>query len=457
MRQALMATLVVATVHAASIRGVVVDNETGRPLAHAAVVAQPIAGTSGVPYSARTGLNGVFELSGLTSGAWLLTASRRGFAPTQLRLPVSVAADSESALTFRLRRFAAISGTVLDENDVGMQEQEVVAYRNARPLSIAARATSGDRGMYRLEGLEPGTYLVRTTARDSDEESYLPTFTREAQFYQEARTVSVRYDEEIPLIDIRPIPGRLVTLIGHVNGPAPAVVTLVSDAGRLTATAEKNGRFRFPAIAPAAYEIYAQAQRQAAWRRVEVYTNMSDVRLDLAPFPELRVTVEDYAGNAIDPSSVPILIRHRDLAGEAKSELLGQLQGAGLPPGRWELTLAPTPSWYAVTPIGWSETIVTAPGPVVAKVVLSNRPATLRGIVRNAAREPVAGVPVYLGDLRTMPTDIEGRFEFYGLAPGAYRLLATFDGQSLTDANSIRIEVEEGQERSIDLDLRNAP
>ena len=118
--------------------------------------------------------------------------------------------------------------------------------------------------------------------------------------------------------------------------------------------------------------------------------------------------------------------------------------------------LAPTPSWYAVTPAGWSETIVTSPGPVVAKFALSNRPATLRGIVRNIARDPVVGVPVYLGDLRTVPTDIEGRFEFYGLAPGAYRLLATFDGQSVTEANSVKVEVEEGQERSIDLDLNNA-
>jgi carboxypeptidase family protein len=87
------------------------------------------------------------------------------------------------------------------------------------------------------------------------------------------------------------------------------------------------------------------------------------------------------------------------------------------------------------------------------KFVLSTRPATLRGVVRNAAREPVAGVPVQLGDLRSVRTDVAGQFEFYGLAPGRYRVLATFAVLSPNDANSAIVNLEEGQDRSIDLDL----
>lgn len=454
MRQVLIAAVLAANLRAASIRGVVVDNLTGRPLARATVVGQPIAGTSGVPKSVRTDLNGKFDLADLSAGAWLVVATRRGFAPTQARQPVAVGEASEASLTIRLRRFGAIIGTVLDENDVGLQEHEVVAYRNVRPLSIAARAKTDERGVYRLEGLEPGSYLVRTVGGNYDDGGYLHTFAREGRTIDEAKPVAVRYDEEVALVDVRPGPGRLFPVTGRVFGATPSVVTLVSDVGPLRASTGPDGVFRFPPIPPGRYEVYAQSRTEAGWRRFELYEGSgNDVRVTLAPYPEFRLTVEDTAGKAIEPASVPLLLRHRDLAGEGKSEPLRQHKGNSLPPGRWEFSLAPTPSWYAVTPAGWSEVTVTAPGPVDVKFVLSNRPATLRGVVRNAAGEAVAGAPVQLGELRNIRTDVEGRFEFYGLAPGAYRVLATFDAQLPTDANAVKVDLEEGQDRSVDLVL----
>jgi len=350
-----------------------------------------------------------------------------------------------------MRRFGVITGTVLDENDVGLQEHDVVAYRNARPLVIAARARTDDRGVYRFEGLEPGAYLVRTVGRDYDEGSYLSTFAREVVRVADARPVTVRYDDEIPLVDLRPVPSRLFTVTGRVYGTTPAVVTLISDVGPQTATTGPDGSFRFPPSAPGRYEIYAQTRMEADWNQFELYAGSGNIRLTLARHPELRLSVEDTDGKPIDPSTVPILIRRRDLGGEGTPEIFGGVSRV-LAPGRWELSLAPTPSWYAVQSSVWSETVVTAPGPVTAKLVLSNRPATIRGVVRDAARDPVAGVPVHLNDLRSVRTDSRGQFEFYGLPPGPYRLLATFDTLP-AGANSTAVTIEEGQDRSIDLDL----
>lgn len=444
MRLVLIVAMVAASVRAAAIRGVVVDNQTGRPLARATVVAQPIAGTSGAPRSVRTAPDGAFELSGMSDGAWLVIGSRRGFAPTQ-----SVARADAPSVTIRLRRFGAIGGTVLDENDVGLQEHDVVAYRDARPLVIAARARTDDRGVYRLDGLEPGVYLVRSVGRDYDEGRYLPTFSREVVRLEEARPVIVKYDQEIGQVDIRPFPGRMVSLAGRVYTRSQAVVTLIADTGSLNTTPGANGEFRFPPVPPGVYEIYAQSRDAAAWQRVNLWSDLADVRVNLQPFPELQLSVEDTDGKPIDPAEVPILLRRRDLAGEGMSE---PFRGPArvLAPGRWELTLGPTPAWYAVQPGGWSETVVTGPGAV--RFVLSHRPATIRGVVRDAAREPVAGVPVHLGNLRTVRTDNSGRFEFYGLAPGPYRLLATFE--TPPGGNAAAVSVEEGQDRSIDLDLQ---
>ncbi len=447
MRLVLLVTLAASALPAETIRGVVLDNQSGRPLARTTVVAQPIAGTAGVSKSVKSSPDGVFELSGLSAGAWLVIGTRRGFAPTRL---VSRAGDLAPALTLRMLRFGAITGTVHDENDVGLQEHDVVAYRDTRPLVIAARARTDDRGMYRLEGLEPGRYLVRTVGRDYDEGSYLSTFAREAVRVGDARPVTVRYDDEIPLVDLRPVPGRLMPVSGHVTGSTSAVVTLISDVGSQNTAASRNGIFRFPPTSPGRYEIYAHSRTEASWIPFELYLGSgNDVRLTLAPYPELRVSIEDADGKLIDPATVPILIRRRDLSGEGKPEPFhGPLT---LVPGRWELMLAPTSSWYAVGAAGWTETVVTGSGPTVARFVLSNRPATIRGVVRDASGEPVAGVPVRLGELREVRTDVRGQFEFYGLAPGPHRLLAAFDPPP--GANYTNVTVEEGQDRSIDLDL----
>ncbi len=447
MRPVLLATLAAMTLNAAAIRGVILDHQTGRPLARATVVAQPIAGTQGVPRTARSAVNGAFEFPELAGGAWLVIGSRRGFAPTQ-----AVANADDPLLTIRMRRFGAITGTVLDENEVGLQEHDVVAYRNTRPLVIVSRAKTDDRGVYRLEGLEPGTYLVRSVGRDYDEGSYLSTFARESLLFQEAQIVTVRYDDEIALVDLRPRPGPLFTVSGVVVGSTPAVVTLISDVGSQTATVATGGVFRFPPMVPGRYEIYAAGRTAADWQRFELSQGSGPLRLTLASFPELRLAIEDTEGKPVDPLSAPILIRRRDLSGEAPPEPF-RGESRVLAPGRWELSLAPTPSWYSVTPSGWSEVVLTAPGPAITKFVLSNRPATIRGVVREQSRAPVAGAPVHLDGLRTVRTDNRGQFEFYGLAPGDHRLVATFDPPTLGGLNSTAVSLEEGQDRSIDLVL----
>ena len=58
-------------------------------------------------------------------------------------------------------RYSAISGTLLDENEEGLAGYEVLAYRNSNSPEFMAHATSDVRGIYRLHGLPPGTYMGR--------------------------------------------------------------------------------------------------------------------------------------------------------------------------------------------------------------------------------------------------------------------------------------------------------
>ena len=81
MRTWLLVALGAACLQAAAIRGTVVENQTGRPLARALVVLEPVSGVAQRTASTRTNQFGTFEFSGLPGGAYLMAVSRPGFAP----------------------------------------------------------------------------------------------------------------------------------------------------------------------------------------------------------------------------------------------------------------------------------------------------------------------------------------------------------------------------------------
>ncbi|HJT89059.1 MAG TPA: carboxypeptidase-like regulatory domain-containing protein, partial [Bryobacteraceae bacterium] len=81
MRTLLPLALAVSGLHAAAIRGTVVEGATGKPLARALVVLEPVRGTEAQAARMRTSSFGTFEFSALPPGAYLITASRDGFAP----------------------------------------------------------------------------------------------------------------------------------------------------------------------------------------------------------------------------------------------------------------------------------------------------------------------------------------------------------------------------------------
>src|ERR1022692_2184238 len=197
MRTLLLAALCCSAAHAAVIRGVVLDRSTGRPLARSLVTLRPVEGVGGKPQSVRADRTGQFAFS-VSAGMYLLRASRDGFAPFQYGQkewksagkPMSVEQDGSLYLDIRLRRYAAISGTVLDENEIGIPDHKAIASPATQPLRLAATATTDDRGIYRIHGLEPGTYYVRTAAKQLEDGSgLLPTFHKETMAVDQSITV----------------------------------------------------------------------------------------------------------------------------------------------------------------------------------------------------------------------------------------------------------------------------
>jgi hypothetical protein len=153
------------------ILGQAVDAGSKRPIS-GALVTLSLAGY--VPAQVLADAEGRFVFRDLPAGRFNLTATRPGYAdggfgrtrpsgPTQ---GIELAVDQRQGdITIPLWKFAAVGGTVLDENgdplvgaQVRMLRQSTVAGK--RQLQPAGIDTTDDRGTYRIGSLVPGEYLV---------------------------------------------------------------------------------------------------------------------------------------------------------------------------------------------------------------------------------------------------------------------------------------------------------
>ncbi len=437
----LLAVLAAASAHAAVIRGNVVENFTGKLLTRALVILQPLPGTPAEVRSMRTTSLGRFEFDNLPAGAYLVKASRRGFLPTEYGqkrwnsagVPIMLEDADTTFLAIRLPRYSAIGGTIVDENEIGLPGHEVAVYRWSDPPELIRQSTADDRGVYRIGGLEPGKYVVRTVGRQYEDGGYLPTFSREASRAEEAQLIDVFLEQQTDRIDVRPLPGKLFSVLVGWEPADEATVTLASALGRTTVKGVPPVRFN--GQSPGDYEVYLEmASGEGAYQR---FVLNRDMPVTLLAQPGSNVT---FAGAPANGAGV-LWVRRKDLAGTGQISAREAGTSVPLPPGRWEVLLAPPTGYYVSAapsargrPDGWLEFLSRTNSNL--RLILSSGPGAIRGSVKDA---PYA--PVYLegydpasrkrvGELQTTRADSRGQYRFGGLAPGSYRLLSTVEYNS---------------------------
>jgi hypothetical protein len=168
------------------IVGQVVDAGSGKPVPNANVTLSPGfsaglaprlpvgAGFPAMPMRALTTTDGRFIFRPLSKGTFAVNASAKGYmfgsygqirpgGPSrQVELDDNAATET---ITIRMWKYAAISGTVLDEMaqpavgvTVRVLQQQMMAGR--RRLVQSNSTQTDDRGIYRLSSLSPGDYVV---------------------------------------------------------------------------------------------------------------------------------------------------------------------------------------------------------------------------------------------------------------------------------------------------------
>ncbi len=260
-----------------------VITESGQPLPNVSVFAR-VVNTTTPGQSAATDNEGRFQLTGLSPANYVVTAHAPSYISTLANPtdpPPTVRPGASVTLT--LRTGGVITGNVKTRAGEPVVQVPVRAIYlrdetgNARGFQSPERMTD-DRGVYRLYGLLPGTYVVLAGgssrsvsmpgAFDTDSPTYAPSSNRDT-----ASEITVWAGEEIRGVDIvySGEPGR--TISGTVSGPPEnsrsfsATLTLMFNGKpQFNASHFESGgtrSFSFSGLGDGEYEIVAQIRLAA--------------------------------------------------------------------------------------------------------------------------------------------------------------------------------------------------
>jgi hypothetical protein len=468
--------LLAACVNAATVQGVIFDEETANPIARSQVSLVPLPGTKTKSVTMLADDHGRYLFSSVPPGWYIVRVSRIGFETGefgQLRpgLPgkpfeVKDDADDSELRQILMRRQAAISGSVVDDNNIGIPDWGVSVYTAQPPIERIAGAKTNDRGEFRVGELERGRYIVRASGGALEDESELvPSYYKYGTALAGAEPIFVRLGETAAFTVIHTVAGQLFDLSGQVVAPdnRSISIALISDSGRRTISA-KAGPFLVSGLAPGTWEILAQGEGCGSYQTLLIDRN-AFARVECNA---LSAPVVTGAG------SYPVYARRADLDGPGDEITL---RGEALAPGPWEFTVRPSSEQYLVSirnqgdggavPLaqdGWFPVeIGTAPQ---LEVNLSNKPASISGTV-TALSMPVTGAPVFLQLLNPLRpelalqswevrADAQGHYVFNSLPPGDYRLMSSYEldyDEPVAREKSAAVQLSEGQSAEQPIEL----
>jgi hypothetical protein len=433
----------------ASVVGIVVfDDAPPRPARRAAVTVTNAENNRAV--RTYTDDEGRFMLSRLPAGRYLLTALKAGhvtftYGSPRLGLPASAIVLAEgqtfSAGTLKMLRGAVITGMVrgaLGRPMPGVSVlatpfQVVAGERRAMGSIQTSFATTDDRGIYRMFGLAPGSYLVSVQSRfGNSTDMAQPT---EAEYRAAAAPTG--------------------------SGPMPASGPNVIFAPTI-----------FPGVADESVAV--PVVLSAGEERTGV-----DMQLQLIATAKVSGTILGVGGQPMI-SAIRMFARGGTILGESLGALgavsQGTLDGAfsisGVAPGAYQLLALAAPllangqpppvaSLWAMTDIQVTgkdvigltlalQPMLKVSGTVVYEGAVVKPPENLRASIRVLSSTPLL-FPGGQG-----PVAPDGTFTIEGIVPGSYRLVMTGSGSGTAksallggkDALDVPIEIRAGADVS---------
>jgi hypothetical protein len=424
----------------------------------------------------NTGSGGNFRF-GAPAGKYYLIADRLHYVtasygsrrPGGLGRLIDVTATSDTFAELHLARKAILSGTVYDENGIGMPRVEVIAYGARLPIRIVGRDTTDDRGTFNIGGLDEGSYYVRSSAFEyGDRSGLLPNFSSDSPEPLGAIPYAVHYDQVTRSADITPHHGKLFSIRGTaLCGPLPdtVVVKLISELGSRETSALCGFPYEFRGLAPANYDVYAEREADQLSGSLELVLERDMDRLNIPMFERTSVRISTNPRIAAQVEG-----RRWDPSGAGKWRPLSERELMSA--GKWELRVTPPKGMY-VTRIddGTSKRkedlyLVRIQRDDSRITIFFDKAEGAIGGTITKGRVPIDGAPVFLwsagAEVARFYTAADGKYKFDGLAPGDYTVMSTFDcidsTQSLIDEyNQPPIRIQSVEPHIYDTGVWDAP
>ena len=471
----------------AVLRGIVVDEPTGAPIAGARVTVTEAGSDrgTGAGFTAETltSADGRFEIPGLPAGRFIVIAEPGEFRASHLRKILG--ADDPNSFMGRpslelavgevktdvrivLRRALAIDGRVIDEFGDPMADVAVIAKAEGLAM-FGGRAVTDDRGRFRLFRLSAGQYSVCAEPRRSWEGGPVPEGVSTRYDQACLKGVILGKEDATPTLQLQPqrvgtftVSGTVVSSIGSDVAAARVTLFGIGPDGISSAVGSevRDGRFVARGLLPGEYLVQAtledRQQDQSELREMaslSLNVEGSDVTgLTLTTVPGVSVVgriERDPRATAPLPSRVaptmrPPLDRLRYANYRTPSTVLGE-NGAFTIKGIFGpqvVAIRDLPAGWFIASVRHGDDDITDQAREFRNgddrqvvIVLSDRSATLRArpVGKDGQPAPEGFVLIVPADPKRwngMPyfgqpsVDKEGFFTIPGRAPGDYIVTA---------------------------------
>jgi len=453
---------------ARSLRGLVLDAETGAPVPDAVVLAEAFLPAQVVPFqvdleaagwraAATTAADGSFVVGGLSGAPTRLRVTVEGYAATWTD-EITAGKRPENALTIQLARGGSVTGLVQHDDGSPWSGAMVIASRMvdgpiADRMSYTAAPTDA-AGRYTIRDLPPGSYVVF---------SFDPSASQTVPTTRELRIVGT----EVVQLDLGPTANRtrVVGVLRDTAGqPVAGMDVTLSDLGDrnkwIGDRTDPDGSFAFAGVDPGRYDLYAGTDLGARF----AYVGSIEVALAPEQRQDLVFPSGSLRGQTLAPDGTPQasawLILHSlrtgqmEFAGRTQADAAGRFEIRGLAPGTYQISAHTLRTGIAAV---LSEPIDVALG--AHELVIRFVPGVELLVRATDARgAPAAGRAVKFTDERGRPcefsaddrTDAKGVLLIPGIMPG--RWLVDVEG-----APPQRVDLELGERRTLAFQIGGDP
>ncbi len=309
-----------------TVAGTVVNSVTGEPIRRALV---NVNGSE--THSAFTAADGRFEVPNVPEGQVFLTTQKPGFfdssasagSPFQAPPARITLGPATGDVVLRLSPEAKIRGRVLDRSGepiefLNVQLLAQVVVEGRKQWQQRNQATTDEAGIYLIDNLMPGAYVLRTvplpiqpvsTAKVANGAPGSEVF--QAKYYPDApdlssvQPIELKPGQELPVdFTLSSAPAFRISGVVSGGGQDQAGVMCQDSEGQSPngmTVVLPGGRFAIESVPPGAWTVHAFSQREQegtfeADQPIEVTaSDIKGLTLQLQPLPSIAVHVQNWS------------------------------------------------------------------------------------------------------------------------------------------------------------------